>query len=324
MEAGVPLRERLSEAGPRDARRPSRARLRRVHALALALGCSGVLSGAAARAAEPTKDQCIDANEKAQGMRKSEKLHAAEQTLLICVSASCPGPVRDDCAQRLTELRSVIPTVVFVVKDDADQDLSDVSVTMDDQPLASKLDGTAMAIDPGHHYSVIEAAGKQREERTLVIREGEKDRHERIVLVTAAVAAAPVVPAAPVAEAPPPPEPEAPAKDGKTQRIAGLVVGGVGAAGLVVGGIFGIVSKSTYNHALSKECSNSASDCDPTGVSDGKTAHSQAAVSTVAFIAGGALLAGGVVLYFTAPRAGVTVSPTVGMGSAGLGVSGSF
>jgi hypothetical protein len=323
MEAGVPLRERLSEAGPRDARRPPRSRLRRVHALALALGCSGVLSGAAARAAEPTKDQCIDANERAQGMRKSEKLHAAEQTLLICVSASCPGPVRDDCAQRLTELRSVIPTVVFVVKDDADQDLSDVTVTMDDQPLASKLDGTAIAIDPGQHHFVIEAAGKQREERSLVIREGEKDRHERIVLVTAAVAAAPVVPTAPVAEPPPPPEPEAPAKDGKTQRIAGLVVGGVGAAGLVVGGIFGIVSKSTYNHALT-ECTNGASDCSPTGVSDGKSAHSQAAVSTVAFIAGGALLAGGVLLYFTAPRAGLTVSPTVGMGSAGLSASGSF
>jgi len=164
MEAGVPLRERLSEAGPRDARRPSRARLRRVHALALALGCSGVLSGAAARAAEPTKDQCIDANEKAQGMRKSEKLHAAEQTLLICVSASCPGPVRDDCAQRLTELRSVIPTVVFVVKDDADQDLSDVSVTMDDQPLASKLDGTdySLADMSDDAVAVLDAIGSER------------------------------------------------------------------------------------------------------------------------------------------------------------------
>jgi hypothetical protein len=323
MEAGVPLRERLPEADPRGARRPLRSRLGRAHAFALGLACSGVLFGAAARAAEPTKDQCIDANEKAQAMRKSEKLHAAEQTLLVCVSASCPGPVRDDCAQRLTELRSVIPTVVFIVKDDADQDLSDVRVTMDDQPLASKLDGTAIAIDPGPHHFVIEAVGKQKEERSLVIREGEKDRHERIVLVSAAVAAAPV-PAAPVAPPPPPPEPEAPAKDGKAQRAAGLVVGGVGAAGVIVGGIFGIVSKSTYNHALTTECSNSVSQCSGKGVTDGNTAHSQAAVSTVAFIAGGALLAGGVLLYFTAPRAGVTVSPTVGMGSAGVGVSGSF
>jgi hypothetical protein len=290
---------------------------------AAALGCAGVLFAVPARAADPTKDQCIDANETAQGLRKNEKLRDAEQRLLVCVSASCPGPVRDDCAQRLTELRSVIPTVVFSVKDDADQDLSDVRVTMDDQPLANKLDGTAIAIDPGPHRFVFESAGRQKEERALVIREGEKDRHERVVLVAAPVAAtaAPVPESAPVASA----ESEPPTKDGKTQRIAGLVVGGVGVAGVVVGSIFGIVSKSTYDRALT-ECGMVANGCQPdnTGVADGKSAHSQAAVSTVAFIAGGVLIGGGALLYFTAPRAGVTVSPTVGLRSAGIGVNGSW
>jgi hypothetical protein len=293
-------------------------------ALGCALGCAGVLLAVPARAADPTKDQCIDANETAQGLRKNEKLREAEQRLLVCVSASCPGPVRDDCAQRLTELRAVIPTVVFSVKDDADQDLSDVRVTMDDQPLANKLDGTAIAIDPGQHHFVFESAGRQKEERALVIREGEKDRHERIVLVAAPAAGTAAVPA-PVPEAAPPPgvESEPPAKDGKSQRIAGVVVGGVGVAGVVVGSIFGIVSKSTYNHALT-ECPKAPGDCLQSGVDDGKSAHTQATVSTVAFIAGGVLIGGGALLYFTAPKAGVTVSPTVGLRSAGLGVNGSW
>jgi hypothetical protein len=298
---------------------PVKLRLR----LAAALVIVSVCSGNTARAADPTKDQCIDANETAQALRKSEKLRDAEQRLLVCVSASCPGPVRDDCAQRLTELRSVIPTVVFVVKDDADQDLSDVSVTMDDQPLASRLDGTAIAIDPGPHHLVFEAAGRQNVERSLVIREGEKDRHERVVLVPTPVAAPPaaVPQSAPVAPAEPPP-----AKEGSAQRTAGLVVGGVGAAGVVVGSVFGILAKATYDHALNSpsECNHSTSNCQGQGVPDGKTAHSQATVSTIAFIAGGALLGGGALLYFTAPKAGVTVSPTVGVRSAGVGVNGSF
>jgi hypothetical protein len=288
--------------------------------IAAAVVIVGVFSGERARAADPTKDQCIDANEAAQSLRKSEKLRDAEQHLLVCVSASCPGPVRDDCAQRLTELRSVIPTVVFVVKDDADQDLSDVHVTMDDQPLASKLDGTAIAIDPGPHRFVFEAAGRQKEERSLVIREGEKDRHERVILVATPVAAPP--PAVPERAPATPVEPP-PSKDGRAQRMAGLVVGGVGIAGVVVGGVFGILAKSTYDSALT-HCPSGTNQCLPTGVTGGKTAHSQATVSTVAFIAGGALVAGGVVLYFSAPRGAVTVSPTVGIGSAGVDIDGSF
>ncbi len=291
--------------------------------LAAAVLFVGLLSSLPARAADPTKDQCIDANETAQALRKSERLRDAEQRLLVCVSASCPGPVRDDCGQRLIELRSVIPTVVFSVKDDADQDLSEVRVTMDDQPLAGKLDGTAIAIDPGPHHFVFEAVGRQREERSLVIREGEKDRHERVVLVATPVAA-PVV-AAPVPEStqPAPIEVEPTRRDGKGQRVAGLVVGGVGVAGVVVGSVFGIVAKSTYNRGLN-ECGGNPEACPSKGVEDGKSAHTQATVSTVAFIAGGALLGGGVLLYFTAPRAGVTVSPTVGLGSAGMRVGGTF
>jgi hypothetical protein len=287
--------------------------------LAAAVVIVSVFPGKPAWAADPTKDQCIDANETAQALRKGEKLRDAEQRLLVCVSASCPGPVRDDCAQRLTELRSVIPTVVFVVKDDADQDLSEVSVTMDDQPLASKLDGTAIAIDPGAHHFVFDAPGRQREERSLVIREGEKDRHERVVLVATPVAASPpVVPqSASVAPAEPPP-----ANDGRAQRTAGLVVGGVGVAGVVVGSIFGILAKATYDSAVN-QCKGTTR-CTPPEVEQGNAAHSQATVSTVAFIAGGALLGGGAFLYFTAPRAGVTVSPTVGMRSAGVGINGSW
>jgi hypothetical protein len=288
--------------------------------LAAALGCASLLSASSAAAADPTKDQCIDANEGAQGLRKTGKLREAEQRLLVCVAASCPGVVRDDCAQRLTELRAATPTVVFIVKDDADQDLSDVRVTMDGQVLTEKLDGSAIAINPGQHRLVFESPGRSPQEKALVVREGEKDRHERIVLVaTAPGPTEPVPEAARVA-----PVETTTTHDGGTQRVAGLVVGGMGVAGIVLGTVFGFVSKSTYDGAL-KECTGGVpNECQQPGVDKGKSAHSQAAVSTVAFIAGGALLGGGALLYFTAPKAGVTVSPSVGLASAGLDLRGTW
>jgi hypothetical protein len=277
------------------------------------LGCTSLSLCGVASAAPPTKDECIDANETAQSLRKGESLREAEQRLLICVSANCPGPVRDDCAQRLTEVRSVIPTIVFVVKDEADQDLSAVRVTMDGAPLVDKLDGTAVAVNPGQHQFVFEAEGRTRQEKALLVREGEKDRHERIVL------------AAPPVESPESaPVHVEPAPDGRVQRVAGIAVGTAGAVGVVFGAVFGLVAKSTYDHALSTEChNNDPNDCFNNGPADGRTAFGQATASTVAFVVGGVLIGGGALLYFTAPKGPtVAVSPALGAGTAGLALRG--
>ncbi|MGH7297912.1 MAG: hypothetical protein ACRELB_23430, partial [Polyangiaceae bacterium] len=83
--------------------------------------------------------------------------------------------------------------------------------------------------------------------------------------------------------------------------------------------------KSSYDHALQTECGNNPNGgCSPQGISDGKSAHGQAAASTVAFVAGGALLGAATVLYFTAPKASVTVGTTVGSERAGILVTGAW
>jgi len=126
------------------------------------------------------------------------------------------------------------------------------------------------------------------------------------------------------------PQPETPASvnagptsAGGTQRLVGLVVGGTGVAGLVVGSIFGLVSKSTYDNAFRNECHGTTNGCSTKGEEDGQNAHTQAVVSTVGFIAGGVLLAGGAVLYFTAPNGdSVAVAPAIGSDGAGLALRG--
>jgi hypothetical protein len=97
----------------------------------------------------------------------------------------------------------------------------------------------------------------------------------------------------------PPPEPD---RDtgGSGQRVVGLVLGGAGVVALGVGAFFGLKAKSTHDDALT-HC-NASHQCDAEGLSRNDDAHSQATVATIAFVAAGALLAGGAAVFFTAPR----------------------
>jgi hypothetical protein len=271
---------------------------------------------------QPTKQECVSANESAQDLQRAGKLREARARLLVCVTEGCPGPVREDCAQRIEELDRVMPSLVFEVRDESDRDLSAVRITMDGQVLADKLDGTAIPVDLGEHRFEFAAPGLAPDTRTLVVREGDKKRRERIVLV-----AAPVAPPAPSTSAARLGASESPAErpsgDGSTQRTIGVALGGAGVVGLVVGSAFGLVSKSTYGGALTSQCGPprfaTETTCSATGVKDVNSANTQATVSTVGFIASAVLLGGGALLYFTAPRAArVTVGPTVGAGTAGV------
>jgi len=276
-----------------------------------------LLADLPARSAEPTKQQCVDANDAAQDLRQSGKLRQARERLALCASASCPAIVREDCAQRLGEVDAAMPTIVFEAKDAAGNALPAVAVTMDGQPFAEKLDGKPLQLDPGEHRFVFNAQGLPSTEKTLVVREGDKARHEHVVLGSPV----PALPQAPIKEEPV--TPATPASDGGTQRMVGLALGGAGVVGVVVGSIFGLASKSTYDHALGSECVNNANTCSAQGAQDGKTAHDQATVSTVGFVAGLALLGGGAALYFTAPH-GLSVGPTVGSEGAGLRATGAW
>ena len=285
-------------------------------AAALALGV--LLSSSPALGAPPTKEACVAANEAAQDLRQAGKLREAREKLLLCISNACPGPVREDCVQRLSEVNAAMPTIVFEVKDASGNDVVAARVTVDGKPLVDEVVGGAVPIDPGEHQFVFEdAGGGARTEQTVVIREGDHDRHIRVVLaasgVTAATSTAP-------AETP---EPTGTGSPGSTQRTMGLVVGGAGVVGLVIGGVFGLISKSTYDHAFHSECGSNASTCSQQGAQDGQSARDQATVSTIGFVAGGVLLAGGALLYLTAPRVGpVAVTPAVGSNAAGLMLGG--
>jgi hypothetical protein len=281
-----------------------------------------------------TKMECIDANTKAQSLRRDGKLTAARVQLLKCGDPACPPIIRDDCTQRLDDVEKAQPTIVFDGKDGDGHDLVAVSVTIDGQPFADKLDGKPLRVDPGPHSFVFTATGQPPVTKSFVLREGEQGRREQIIVGSPTVQApAPGAPGTtpPGQSALPSTPPESPSGGLGTQQIIGIAVGGAGVVGLGVGAVFGLLASSAWSSAKSA-CGGDISHCANVSAanSDKSTTNTDGTISTVGFIAGGVLAAGGAVLFFTGhraeaePTASVAVAPTLGPGMGGILVRGSF
>lgn len=171
-----------------------------------------------------------------------------------------------------------------------------VTVTLDGAALDPAALGSPVPVDPGKH--VIEATAKGKRPFTTTLEIGERAKSSRVEIP--ALEAEPEPPKEEPRRAPPPPPP-APEEGsrGGAQRTLGVIAMGAGVVGVAVGTVFGLRTSSTWSEAQT-HCRGI--DCDATGVDLANQARSSGNISTVAFVAGGALLAGGAVLYFTAPR----------------------
>ena len=293
--------------------------------------------------ADVSKDECIAANGRGQELRRERNLSAAREQLHLCASASCPAMVRDDCVKRLDELEKAQPSIVFDVKDGRGSDVIDVRVSVDGQLLVDHLDGSPLNVDPGVHVFTFEVAGRPPVSDKLLVREGEIGRHEPVVM-SAIPASRPSplassAPTSPGASASPPAletPPGAPTGSGSSihgglarQKVIGVALGVAGVAGVAVGSAFGLMSGSAWNRAR-QVCGGSTSACTnvPSGQSYRSSAVEDATVSTIGFIAGGALVATGLVLFFTGREkdatSAFTVAPAVGAQQAGAVLQGRF
>jgi hypothetical protein len=282
----------------------------RLYCVASLLTASLALGGQPAFA-DFTGDQCIAANAKAQLLRREGKLSAAHEQLTLCVDTHCPGMVRDDCARRLDELDGLQPTIVFDAKDSAGGDVSAVKVAVDGRPLTERLDGSPLSLDPGPHTFTFDVAGQPTTTRRIVLKEGEKGRIEHIVVVVVAAvpSASPTAPGAPL---PIPPPSETAAGGLGTRKTTALVLMGVGVAGVAAGTVFGLMAGSAWNESKQECAPGCAPPAHAQAVTDHDKAVSDGTFSTLGFIAGGALLAGGAVLFFTAPSASDAVKDHAG------------
>jgi len=225
---------------------------------------------------------------------------------------------------RAAALEAKLPTLTIVVPAAADR--PDLTVTRDGEPVGRPAWGTPIPVDPGAHAVQASAPGRKTwQGQAQVDGAGAKASIEVPALEPDATGAASTAatpgpstgsttsPAQPAAEAPSTSSP------GSTQRTIGLILGGVGIVGIGVGAVFGFVAKSD-NDGVGGNCNQGV--CNQQGLNSLDSAHTAATISTIAFAAGGAALAGGALLYFLAPHAssgtGLVVAPAAGAHIAGL------
>jgi hypothetical protein len=199
--------------------------------------------------------------------------------------------------------------------------------------LEIRRDGTALSVgvlstpvpvDPGVHVFEATQPGKQKWTTTITI-------EPKPGLTTVRV---------PALEDAPPEDKREPAANGSArtwsaQRIAGLSVGGVGAVGVAIGAAIGGAAIGKNNASKADCLPAQPSMCHADGVALRRSAAGLADASTGLFIAGGAALAAGVVVFFTAPAGGdanakatgvrrVEAAPIAGLGTAGLMLRGEW
>ena len=214
--------------------------MHRSHAQIVAFAGTLSLGMAAHAQTAPDVKVCIAAHADGQVLRTQKQLIAARERFLACAVRDCPELVRKDCTQFLAEVTASTPTLVLAAVASGDRDLTQVSVDLDGKPLAPRLDGSAIPIDPGEHELTFRAADGRVRQYRIVARESEKGR--RVVAEFTADGGDAPGDARPSAVVPP----------------LAYVLGGVGVAALGSFAYFGLRGRSTEDCA--PECSRSEVD----------------------------------------------------------------
>jgi hypothetical protein len=226
------------------------------------------------------------------------------------LEASLADPRKPLDPQQRIEVQAVIAHARgFVGTLEVQVEPEEANVTID----GISVHGDSFSLDAGDH--VIHASAT-----------GYAEAEQRVHVVPADLTRA-TVSLIPLQAAQPAAEPAAASDVDTTQQTAAYIVGGIGVAGLIVGGIFGV--RSILKHDESDRFCGKDNTCiHERGVSAMEAARTAGDISTVAFIAGGLALGAGTVLLLTAPssneveRKETATRLTIGPGS--LHVSGAF
>ena len=214
---------------------------------------------------------------------------------------------------RLAQLTIVVPEAV--------RGLRELEIRRDGAIVDASQWNVPLPIDKGSRDIVVLATGKLRWKKTVEIT---ADGLSVVTIIEGLIDASPIAPGdtsgLPV-RLPATAQPELPSKPTATdtgmssQRIGGLVAGGLGLVSLGIGTAFGLVAFDRYDESNDGHCDDD-NQCDQTGVDLRDEGLTAGTVSTVMFVVGGVALAGGVTLFATAPSSeeGVTAKVSVGPG----------
>jgi hypothetical protein len=241
----------------------------------------------------------------------------------VAVTAKAAGnTVRESTArQRAAALEPKLPRITVVVAAKA-ASIPGLTVKRDGTLLKPVVWGTAVPVDLGPHVVRVTAPGKVVWQTTVRV----EQPGQRVEVVVPPLASAR---AEPIADAPEPaaseaPEPPAPRLSG--QRRAALAIGSVGLAGIAAGAALGLVARAAWEKADAACPTHLA--CSREAHEDSTRTLSFAMGSTIAFIAGGALVTTAIPLFATgarkAPASAASIAPILAPGVAGASIVGMF
>jgi hypothetical protein len=217
--------------------------------------------------------------------------------------------------RHIATLEQDLPRLRLVVAP-ATASLASLEIQLDGHTIGNAGWALPLPIDPGDHTLRATAEGKKTFEMKVTVPKG-------LGLTDANVPALEDAPK-PIVVPPPPPPSNEPAPS-HTQRTVGFIVGGVGVTSALVGAAFGFSAISLKGDRDAR-CNAQGTLCDQEGIDKDGKARDAATVSTIAFIAGGALIAGGAVLVFTAPKKKSLALRTLKLGftPTSIGLGGAF
>jgi hypothetical protein len=286
----------------------------RLHSAIATVAIGALLAGRSAAADEPTKQQCVAANESAQDLERAGRLIEARLQLLTCASRACPGAVRQDCAEQLQAVGQAQPTIVLTPKDVGGGDVSAAALVVDGVTQSAALDGTPIPIDPGQHTLTVTLTGRLPVSLQLSFERGDRVRRE-VVFKTATGIAGKTTGSGVEGDG----EAEAGAvsirsavSTGLTMRRIAWSAIGAGAAGMTLGTIFGFLALGKRG-ALDRKCS--ASMCPPASEEDIEGLHVNAVASNISFAVGLLGLGGGAALLFAFPESAEGNAPRTPSGA---------
>lgn len=247
----------------------------------------------------------------------------AEYREAIPLARAAGSKARQDLAvERAQALEERLSTLTIRAMSEQSAD-AQLEVRRDGVAVRSAELGAPIPVDPGEH--LIEAQAPGHEPWSSKVQVGPNASKVSVEIPrlkptgeAAPATQAPIVTTTATTSAPPS---DQPASDGSAQRVTGLVLGGAGIVGVGLGTFFGLRASSKWSDAKAK-CTDYPYGCGTEGTDLRSSARSAGNVSTIAFVAGGALIATGVVLYLTAPSKKESVALSVGPQS--LFVQGSF
>lgn len=250
------------------------------------------------------------------------------------VEADQPEAFKRALADAKLEVKAIEPRLAWISVNVVNANPNDVQVTLNDAVIPSAALGAQRPVDPGTLRVKAKAEGYRTSEVEVQLAEG-----EHLPAIEMRMSPLPKADPVPLARKEPiMDENGGEASSFMSQSTLGYVSLSVGGAGLLVGGITGLLAYSRHQDLVDTPCAvKEGIHChvlDPTPAKQEEAEQTEkemntfATISTVGFIAGGALAATGLILLITAPEdpapsAGMpTFQPYVGFGT--IGAVGTF